>query len=117
MEQKNIDKEVKEKNTDKEFELRKELFTKYLNMMYKTFIEKTTDYGYDTLNKMFDTFGADYYLIRDMEKFLRIKNISSSNKVLVEDESIKDSILDKAVMAINALIQIDIEKLKETKLK
>ena len=89
----------------KTLEERIKLFKSITDLMVETYSKKSKDYGTDTLDFLYAVKGFDYYLQRDLEKLLRLDSINASGEIKVEDESIIDSLLDKAVMAIIAIIQ------------
>lgn len=86
-------------------EERIKLFKEITDLMVETYSKKSKDYGPDSLDFLYAVKGFDYYLQRDLEKLLRLDSINASGEVKVEDETIIDSLLDKAVMAIIAIIQ------------
>lgn len=76
-----------------------------LNEIYKT---KNSDYG-DSFHKSFIEFGITSPLIRLSDKLNRLKTLSQ-NKQLVNDESIRDTLLDLANYAILTIMELDNNK-------
>ena len=78
-----------------------------LNQIYSS---KNKDYG-DSFTKSFEKYGLTSSAIRLGDKFYRFENLINSDKLLVKDESIEDTLMDMANYCIMTLIEI--EQIKE----
>lgn len=77
-----------------------------LNDIYN---KKNHDYG-DSFGKSFKEYGMTMPCIRLEDKINRLKSLIKSKDILVEDESIEDTLLDLANYAIMTVIELDITK-------
>jgi hypothetical protein len=75
---------------------------------YDLFSKKNADYG-----DSFKDFGVIGVLVRLQDKINRAISISSKSIILVEDESLKDTLLDLHNYAAMALMLLDEEKKEE----
>ena len=81
----------------------KELTTK----MYETFKKKRNDYGPST-RETWEKYGPISMLVRMDDKMNRFKNlVIDDTKRLVEDESIKDTLLDLANYALITILELE----------
>lgn len=81
----------------------KELTTK----MYETFKKKRNDYGPST-RETWEKYGPVSMLVRMDDKMNRFKNLAiDDTKRLVEDESIKDTLLDLANYALITILELE----------
>lgn len=67
----------------------------------ETLIKKNHDYG-DSFAKQYKKYGLTSYLIRDEDKTLRLESLQTKDALV--DESVRDTVLDKAGYAILALV-------------
>lgn len=74
-----------------------------LNTLYE---KKNNDYG-DSFSSTFKEFGFTMSAIRLQDKLERFKRLSKGNKANVEDESIRDTLIDLANYAIMTVMEID----------
>ena len=74
-----------------------------LNRIYEA---KNKDYG-NSFSKSFDEYGLTMSCIRLDDKLNRLKNLSKGKKVMVKDESIKDTLLDLANYAILTIMELE----------
>lgn len=74
-----------------------------LTEIYK---KKNADYG-DSFYKSFKEYGIDMVRIRLGDKFNRFKTLSKGTKQKVNDESIRDTLLDLANYSIMAIMELD----------
>lgn len=65
------------------------------NQIHDTYIKKNHDYG-DSFGKSFQKYGIVAGLVRMEDKWNRLQNLTLSDKQMVNDESIKDTLLDLA---------------------
>ena len=91
------------KEYDREVRRFKELTTK----MYETFKKKRNDYGPST-RETWEKYGPISMLVRMDDKMNRFKNLAiDDTKRLVEDESIKDTLLDLANYALITILELE----------
>lgn len=74
-----------------------------LNALYS---RKNADYG-DAFHTSFVDEGMAMARIRLGDKLARFKNLSRSNAQMVEDESIRDTLIDLANYAIMTVMELD----------
>ncbi len=77
----------------------------YLHQMY---IAKNHDYG-DSVHDTYKKYGITSFLVRLEDKLNRARTISSKSQ-MVEDEKLKDTLLDMANYAILAVLELEEEK-------
>lgn len=88
---------------------RHEKEAKYLTTLYE---KKNNDYG-DSFGRSFQEYGMIMPCIRLEDKLNRLKSLTVHNKKpLVEDESIRDTLVDIANYAIMTIIELDIQNEK-----
>lgn len=91
------------KEYDREVRRFRELTTK----MYETFKRKRNDYGPST-RETWEKYGPISMLVRMDDKMNRFKNLAiDDTKRLVEDESIKDTLLDLANYALITILELE----------
>lgn len=91
------------KEYDREVRRFKELTTR----MYETFKKKRNDYGPST-RETWEKYGPISMLVRMDDKMNRFKNLAiDDTKRLVEDESIKDTLLDLANYALITILELE----------
>ncbi len=91
------------KEYDREVRRFKELTTK----MYETFKKKRNDYGPSTRDT-WEKYGPISMLVRMDDKMNRFKNLAiDDTKRLVEDESVKDTLLDLANYALITILELE----------
>lgn len=89
---------------------------KEMNELYE---RKNHDYG-DSFHRSFEEEGMAMVRIRLSDKLNRFKTLTKGNEQLVDDESIRDTLLDLAnyaVMAISEIDRIALEKNAENKME
>lgn len=74
----------------------------YLHQMY---IAKNHDYG-DSVHDTYKKYGITSFLVRLEDKLNRARTISSKSQ-MVEDEKLKDTLLDMANYAILAVLELE----------
>ncbi len=72
----------------------------------KTYYEKNKDYG-DSFGQSFEEFGLISAVVRMGDKYSRIKNLAYNQEIAVEDEAIKDTLLDLANYCIMTVMEIE----------
>ena len=80
------------------------------NALTDLYARKNQDYG-DSFHISYVEEGMAMPRIRLGDKFNRFKNLTRTEKVLVSDESVKDTLLDLANYAIMTLIEMEREKI------
>lgn len=99
------------KEYDREVRRFKELTTK----MYETFKKKRNDYGPST-RETWEKYGPVSMLVRMDDKMNRFKNLAiDDTKRLVEDESIKDTLLDLANYALITILELEYQEAQNCK--
>lgn len=81
-------------------------FETIINNMLDTFKRKNHDYG-DSFRQSMNEEGLAAARIRMGDKWNRFKNLSKGNIAQVNDESIRDTLLDLAVYSIITMIWLD----------
>lgn len=79
-------------------------FKDILNKMYEIYEKKNADYG-DSFSKTYDEFGLTASAIRINDKTERFKKLIKQD-AQVQDESIKDTLLDLANYAVLTLMEM-----------
>lgn len=74
-----------------------------LNEIYRA---KNNDYG-DSFGKSFSKYGVTAALVRMEDKWNRLNALTSGTKQMVNDEGIKDTLLDLANYAIMTVMEIE----------
>ena len=72
---------------------------------YELFVKKNTDYG-----DAFATYGAIGVLVRIGDKLSRLSSISKKQITLVNDESLRDTLIDLHNYSAMAIMLLDEEK-------
>ena len=81
-------------------------FKDIINTMYDIFIKKNHDYG-NSFEQSLDEEGLAASRIRMGDKWNRFKQLSKGVKAQVNDESIRDTLLDMANYAIMTVMWLD----------
>lgn len=79
-------------------------FREITDYMYQVYEKKNADYG-DSFSKTFDEFGLTASAIRINDKTERFKKLIKQD-AQVQDESIKDTLLDLANYAVLTLMEM-----------
>jgi hypothetical protein len=79
-------------------------FREITDYMYQIYEKKNADYG-DSFSKTFDEFGLTASAIRINDKTERFKKLIKQD-AQVQDESIKDTLLDLANYAVLTLMEM-----------
>ena len=74
--------------------------------MHELYCSKNKDYG-DSFGRSFEELGIISAITRMGDKFNRVKNLALKNEIAVEDESLKDTLIDLANYAIMTIVEID----------
>lgn len=77
-----------------------------VNELADLYARKNSDYG-DSFGDTYRRFGMTSALIRLTDKYNRVCSLAKENKQLVNDESIKDTLLDMAAYAIMTVMEIE----------
>ena len=80
-------------------------FKKLTDKMYETYVRKNHDYG-NSFDKSLDRFGLVASVVRIGDKMNRVESLVQK-KAMVQDESIKDTLLDMANYAIMTVMWMD----------
>ena len=80
------------------------------NELTEIYRKKNHDYG-DSYHKSYEEFGLTMAAIRINDKVNRFKTLIKSN-IQVNDESIRDTLLDAANYCIMTIMELDAEKEK-----
>ncbi len=76
-----------------------------LNYLHNMYITKNHDYG-DSVHDTYMKYGITSFLVRLEDKLNRARTISSKSQ-MVEDEKLKDTLLDMANYAILAVLELE----------
>lgn len=76
------------------------------NKLNETYRKKNTDYG-DSFGAMFRELGIITAVIRIGDKFNRLKTLAIKESAEVNDESLKDTLLDMANYCIMTVMEIE----------
>jgi len=76
-----------------------------LNTLHEVYIAKNHDYG-DSVHDTYNKYGIVSFLVRLEDKLNRARTISSKSQ-MVEDEKLKDTLLDMANYAILAILELE----------
>lgn len=80
------------------------------NELYRTYVAKNHDYG-DSFGESFKEFGITSAMVRLSDKWNRLKTLSKQDeKAMVQNESIKDTLLDMANYCLMTLIELSANK-------
>lgn len=79
---------------------------KILDSIHDTYIRKNNDYG-NSFSKSFDKHGIICAMVRMEDKWNRIESLTSGKKQMVNDESIKDTLLDLANYCILTVMELE----------
>ena len=76
-----------------------------LDYLHNMYIAKNHDYG-DSVHDTYIKYGITSFLVRLEDKLNRARTISSKSQ-MVEDEKLKDTLLDMANYAILAVLELE----------
>ena len=76
-----------------------------LHTLHEVYIAKNHDYG-DSVHDTYNKYGIVSFLVRLEDKLNRARTISSKSQ-MVEDEKLKDTLLDMANYAILAILELE----------
>lgn len=76
-----------------------------LDYLHNMYIAKNHDYG-DSVHDTYKKYGITSFLVRLEDKLNRARTISSKSQ-MVEDEKLKDTLLDMANYAILAVLELE----------
>ena len=85
-------------------------FGKILDEMFCLHQKKNADYG-DSFTKLYKTFGEPYAFGHIVEKVERLKSLYKNGKL--ENESVRDSLIDLANYAVMTIVELDNQNRKE----
>ena len=74
--------------------------------LHEIYVLKNHDYG-DSFHKTFETEGFAAARIRLTDKLNRFNNLSRGTKIMVDNESMKDTLLDLANYALLTILEIE----------
>ena len=83
-------------------------FKEVVNGMISTYVRKNHDYG-NSFDKSLDKFGLVASVVRIGDKMIRIES-QAQKKAMVQDESIRDTLLDMANYAVMTVMWMDNQK-------
>ena len=81
--------------------------------LYETYKKKNADYG-DSFAQSLDKHGLIAAIVRMDDKMNRVINLYKADEQLVEDESIRDTLMDLANYAIMSVMWLDTESANES---
>jgi len=81
-----------------------------LNYLHKLYIDKNHDYG-DSVHDTYEKYGLVSFLVRIEDKLNRARTLNQTTQ-LIQDEKIKDTLLDMANYAILAVLELELEETK-----
>ena len=79
------------------------------DFMHKTYVSKNKDYG-NSFERTHKEIGSRASLGRIADKFYRLQNIILNDEQLVEDETVKDTLIDMANYAIMFAMELEEEE-------
>lgn len=82
----------------------------------KTYESKNHDYG-DSFGDTYKKLGLTSALVRISDKYNRLMSLGSGKKQMVNDESIRDTLLDMANYCIMTVMELDREAYNKEKFK
>lgn len=77
-----------------------------LDGIHDTYVRKNNDYG-NSFTKSFDKYGITAAMVRMEDKWNRLESLASGKKQMVNDESIKDTLLDLANYCIMTVMELE----------
>ena len=84
-------------------------FGKVLSEMFDTYKKKNADYG-NSFSETIQEFGFIPAVARINDKVKRMKNIIKGQKMNIESESLRDSLLDTANYCVLTIVELDNQK-------
>lgn len=91
-----------------------EKFKQITEEMQELCKRKNSDYG-SSVNDTYKRYGLVSYLVRMEDKINRVRNLVLNKNQKVEDEKIRDTLMDLANYSILAIIDMENEKTQELK--
>lgn len=87
----------------------KSKFGKVLSEMFDIYKKKNADYG-NSFSETIQEFGCIPAVARINDKVKRMKNIVKGQKMNVENESLRDNLMDIAVYSVLTIVELDRQK-------
>lgn len=87
-------------------------FNKITEEMNALYVKKNHDYG-DSFHDTFNKLGIVSSVTRLYDKMNRLVSLTSKHEQLVNDESIRDTLIDIANYSVMTIMEIDNQKEKE----
>ena len=84
-------------------------FGKILAEMFDTYKKKNADYG-NSFSETIQEFGYIPAVARINDKVKRMKNIVKGQEMNIENESLRDALLDTSVYCILTIVELDKQK-------
>ena len=84
-------------------------FGKVLSEMFDTYKKKNEDYG-NSFSETIQEFGYIPAVARINDKVKRMKNIVKGQKMNIENESLRDALLDTANYCVLTIMELDNQK-------
>ena len=84
-------------------------FGKVLSEMFDTYKKKNADYG-NSFSETIQEFGYIPAVARINDKVKRMKNIVKGQKMNIENESLRDALLDAACYCVLTIVELDNQK-------
>jgi len=84
-------------------------FEKVLSEMLDTYKKKNADYG-NSFSETIQEFGYIPAVARINDKVKRMKNIVKGQKMNIENESLRDTLLDTANYCVLTIVELDNQK-------
>lgn len=85
---------------------KKQRFGDLAKEITETYIKKNNDYG-DSFGISVNKYGLIAALTRISDKFNRLENLILTDNALVEDESVRDTLLDLATYCLMTVMEIE----------
>lgn len=83
-----------------------------LRQIHDTYVKKNHDYG-DSFSRSFVKYGIVAAMVRMEDKWNWLENLTSGEKQMVSDESVRDTLLDLAGYCIMTTMELDKQKSSE----
>lgn len=74
--------------------------------IHDTYVKKNHDYG-DSFGRTYKALGIISAVTRITDKYNRLVSLATNDKALVEDESIRDTLMDMANYCLMTVIELD----------
>lgn len=98
--------------TEKEHQKKVNAFEDVTIALRNLYEAKNRDYN-DSFGKSFEKWGLPMSCIRLGDKLSRLESFAQNRKMFVEDESVKDTLMDLANYAIMTLVEMQVESEKK----